>query len=92
MFTRQIGAPVIIDLIALLLMVAGLVFGVVALLGISKHGMKGILGPALAGIIINLLLLCIFLTNFMAARAKAMQQHGNTGASPVVAMRSNEVS
>jgi hypothetical protein len=72
---RRFSAPVIIDLVALLLIVVGLAFGVIALFGIPKHGVKGILAQALVGIILNGLLLSIFVTNFMAARANAMQQH-----------------
>src|SRR6267154_4829288 len=52
-FGGHIGARVIIELIALLLIVVGLIFGIVALIGISKHGSKGILAPAIVGIIIN---------------------------------------
>ena len=60
------------DLVALLLIVVGLAFGIIALFGIPRHGMKGILVSAIAGITMNGLLLFIFVTNFMAARARAM--------------------
>jgi len=63
------GAKVILELIALLLILAGLSLGIIALFGIRKHGAKGILAPALVGIIINGLLLFIFANNFLAARA-----------------------
>jgi hypothetical protein len=89
MFGRQVSSPVVLDLIALLIIVVGLIFGVIALFGISKHGRKGILAPAIVGIIINGLLLFIFVTNFMAARARA-QQHTGIEASPVVAVWSNK--
>src|ERR1700722_539075 len=75
-FGGHIGSRVIIELIALLLIVVGLIFGIVALFGISRHGSRGILAPAIVGMIINGLLLFIFVTNFMAARARA-QQHGS---------------
>ena len=91
MFSRQIGARVIIELVALLLIVVGLIFGIVALFGISKHGTKSILAPAIVGIIINGLLLLIFVMNFMTARARAIQQHSSIEASPVVAMWSNKI-
>lgn len=77
MFSRQIGARVIIELVALLLIVVGLVFGVVALFGMRTHGKSGILAPAIVGIIINGLLLFIFVTNFLAARARAQQRRGD---------------
>ena len=85
-FGGQVGARVIIELIALLLIVVGLIFGIVALFGISKHGTKGILAAAIVGIIINGLLLLIFVMNFMTARARAIQQHSSIEASPVVAV------
>lgn len=63
------GAKVLLELIALLLILAGLSLGIIALFGIHKHGKNGILAPALVGIIINGLLLFIFINNFLAARA-----------------------
>jgi hypothetical protein len=62
------GARVILELIALLLILAGLSLGIIALFGIRKHGTKNILAPALVGIIINGLLFFIFANNFLAAR------------------------
>jgi uncharacterized membrane protein YsdA (DUF1294 family) len=63
-FDRQIVARKIIPIIvqvALLLIVVGLIFGIVALFGVSKHGTKGILVPAIVGIIISglLILFCV---------------------------------
>ncbi|MCX6894261.1 MAG: hypothetical protein NTZ16_01875 [Verrucomicrobia bacterium] len=78
MFGRQAGARVIIEYVALLLMVVGLVFGVVALFGIRTHGKNGILAPAILGIIINALLTFIFVTNFVAARARAQRDASET--------------
>lgn len=72
-FAHQIAARVLLELIALGLIVTGICFGVAALFGIRKHGKKGILTPALVGLILNGLLLFIFITNFLAARA----QHAN---------------
>lgn len=80
---KQAISPLILDLIGLLLIVVGLIFGIIALFGISKHGTKGILAPAIVGIIINGLLLFIFVTNFVAARARA-QQHAGIEPAPVV--------
>jgi hypothetical protein len=77
MFSRQIGARVLIELVSLLLIVVGFVFGVVALFGIRTHGKSGILAPAIVGIVINGLLAFIFVTNFSAARARAQQQRGD---------------
>jgi len=88
MFGKQVSSPVILDFVALALIVVGLIFGIIALFGISRHGSKGILAPAVIGIIINGLLVFIFVTNFMAARARAQQQTG-IEASPVVAVWSN---
>jgi len=79
-FTQQIGHRVIIEMISLLLFLVSLVFGIIALFGIRAHGKSGILAPAIAGIIINGLLVVIFVTNFMAARARAQQQRGDVTA------------
>ncbi len=86
---KQAISPLILDLIGLLLIVVGLLFSIIALFGISKHGTKGILTPAIVGIIINGLLLFIFVTNFVAARARA-QQHTGIESSAVVAVWSNK--
>ena len=80
-FGGQVGARVIIELTALFVIIVGLVFGIIALFGISRHGSKGILAPAIVGIIINGLFLFIFVTNFMAARARALER-ADIGASP----------
>ncbi len=56
---------------ALVLMIAGFGFGAAALFGIRKNGFKGILASALAGILCNSLLLLLFVTNFLAARARS---------------------
>jgi hypothetical protein len=80
-FGGQVGARVIIELTALLLIIVGLVFGIIALLNIAEHGSKGILAPASVGILINTLFLFIFVTNFTAARAKA-KGHADIETSP----------
>jgi hypothetical protein len=71
-FTR-----VIIDLYSPLLMVVGIICGVFALFGIGTHGKRGILRPSVVGIVLNVFLLFIFVTNFMAARANALRQPGH---------------
>jgi hypothetical protein len=86
-FGGRVGARVLIEFVALFLMVVGFTLGVTALFGIRKHGMKGILAPAMVGIILNGLLFFIFVTNFLAARAKA-QQHSSAAALPVVIVSS----
>jgi len=86
-FGRQAGARVIIELVALLLIVVGFVFGVIALFGMRTHGSKGILAPAIVGIIINALLLFIFVTNFLAARSRAQQQRSDVSSPVIVACR-----
>ena len=63
-FDRDIVARKIIPFIvltALALIGVGLIFGITALFGVSKHGSKGILLPAIVGIIICglLILFCV---------------------------------
>jgi hypothetical protein len=63
-FDREVLArkiiPVIVE-VALLLIGVGLISGIAALFGVSRHGRKGILVPAIVGIIISglLILFCV---------------------------------
>jgi hypothetical protein len=63
-FDRHIVArkiiPIFVEL-ALLLIAVGLVSGIVALFGVSKHGRRGILVPAIVGIVLCglLILFCV---------------------------------
>jgi hypothetical protein len=70
-FGHGIASRMILERVALLFMVAGFLLGVTTLFGISRHGAKGILVPAVVGILMNGLLIFIFATNCMSARAKA---------------------
>ena len=67
----RIGSRIVVELLALGMMSVGALLGAIALFGIPKYGCRGILVQALAGLILNGLLLSIFVTNFLAARAKA---------------------
>lgn len=89
-FGRRLGSTLIIDLIGLLFILLGLVFSVIALCGIGKHGIRGLLAQGLVGLLINGLLLFIFVTNFLSARTKAQHEAGAEIA-PVVLMASGEV-
>jgi uncharacterized membrane protein HdeD (DUF308 family) len=72
---RHFGeARLVFELIAFMLMVLGFAFGVTDLFGIPRYGTKGILAESLVGIILNGVLLFIFVNNFMAARARALEQ------------------
>ncbi|MES2573173.1 MAG: hypothetical protein V4710_24330 [Verrucomicrobiota bacterium] len=81
---KNFGLRVIMDFGALFLIVAGFIAGIIALFGMSKYGKKGILAPALIGIVINGLLLSIFVTNFIAARARALQRRSDAATSAAV--------
>jgi len=64
-----------------LLILAGFVLGIVALIGTRKYGTKGILGRAIAGICINGIIICFMLIaipSFIKAaeRAKEKQPQG----------------
>ena len=56
-----------------LLLLGGLVAGVVALTGISKHGAKAILGRVIAGFVITGLIIWIAAGSFHKARANALK-------------------
>lgn len=61
------------ELTGALLIVGGFVAGVVALCGMLQFGPRRILGSALCGLIINGLLISIGVSNFFAARNRAME-------------------
>jgi hypothetical protein len=58
--------PLLRDFLGCSAMAIGLTAAVVAFIGIPKHGMRGILAPALIGAGVNLLLVLIFVSNFLA--------------------------
>ena len=61
-----------------LLILAGFVLGIVALIGTKKHGRKGIFGRAIAGICINgivIFLMVIALPSFNKAAQRAKEMH-----------------
>jgi len=62
-------------LISIIFLGGGLLLGVVALFGMTRHGRKGILTPALVGISIPVLLFVLALPNFLHAR-KLARSHG----------------
>ena len=60
------------------LILLGFIFGIMALSGIRRHGKKGILGRAIAGLCINGILIVFMIASIpmykkMAERAKEMQ-------------------
>ncbi len=71
----QRPVALIVGIVCSLIILIGLVCGVAALFGIRNHGKKGILGKALCGIMIPLLLAAIAIPNFRAARARAMRNN-----------------
>ena len=74
MFSGSVqAAKAILDLVAIILAVVGVLSGIVALFGISKYGIKKILWPALVGIILNGFLVFIWVMNFMRAFNAARQ-------------------
>ena len=73
-FTGQVLAPVVRELFGMLFLLVGFVCGIVALFGIRKHGVKGILAPALVGLVMQSLIISIFVTNFMAARERQVRR------------------
>lgn len=62
---------------ALCLLVVGLILSITAMLGIPRCGRRGILAPAIVGIIINGLLICFVVASFLVSRVRRAQQHGS---------------
>jgi hypothetical protein len=71
-FGKLVAPRIIVELAALIVILGGLGLGIASLFGISRHGLAKILLPAMAGMVINGLLLFIFITNFWAARNKGL--------------------
>lgn len=67
MLANRLGLGLVVELLSPLLLLFGVGAGLFALSGMRRHGVSGILAPALAGIVLNGLLLAIFVTNFLAA-------------------------
>ena len=65
-FVLQGKFPLVRDFLGCSAMAIGLTAATVAFIGIPKHGAKGILVPALIGAGVNLLLILIFVSNFLA--------------------------
>ena len=57
------GTPVIVELTVPILILAGVACGVAALIGIRRHAVGGVRVPAIAGLVINGLLLSFFAYN-----------------------------
>jgi hypothetical protein len=64
------SASVLIDVVCGGLILIGGLFGILALVGISQDGPKGILGKGIAGLAINGILTLIFITNFFVGYQK----------------------
>lgn len=70
---RRLGLGLSADLIGLALFLLGFAAAVFALIGIRRHGRKGILIPALIGLLLNGFMLSVWAGNFAAARAESEQ-------------------
>jgi hypothetical protein len=79
-FVGRVGG-VFVEIIAFLFLISGFSLGIFAL--VTRRKRKGILGHALIGITMNGLLLFIFITNFLAANAKARQSRSTASLSVV---------
>lgn len=77
------SAKVITAALSILLIVLGLALGVIALFGIRRHGRKGIMANAIAGVCINGLLIAFMLLSipiYMKAAARAKQMRSEQSA------------
>ena len=54
-----------------LMLIAGIALGIVALLGIKKHGKEGIIGKAISGIVLNLAVISLIVAGILKARERA---------------------
>lgn len=76
-----IGIPAILrnnlisDVIASALILGGFIAAIIGLAGIPTYGKRGLLGPGIAGLLINGLLIVIFVFNFSKAYQRAHASH-----------------
>ena len=66
---------VALGILCAMLILAGFVFSLIALAGISRHGPQGILGKSLCGLAINGLLVFFFIFGFVTGFNRARQSH-----------------
>lgn len=62
--------PFLIDLLALAGAAIGVTLGALALARVGREGAKGVVGPALAGVLLNGLVVLVWVSNFLAYRAR----------------------
>jgi len=75
------ATKIIVGSIAMLILVAGLVLALIALRGVRKYGAKGIRSPAIAGVVINGVLLLVSIVGLIVllpalSRVAALQNAG----------------
>jgi hypothetical protein len=75
------GFRVWTDLIVLPVLLVGLACALLALLLVRSQGRRGILLPALIGLVLNGLLATVWITNFVRARARAPEGRAEVGVS-----------
>jgi ABC-type molybdate transport system permease subunit len=73
-------AHIIVGSLSIILILLGFIFGIIGLVGVRRHGKKGILGRSIAGVCINGILIALMVISIpmykrMAERAKEIQQH-----------------
>ena len=62
-------AKIISGSLSMLLILLGFVFGIVALFGMRRHGSRGIIGWAIAGTLINGILILFMIIAFLVTKA-----------------------
>lgn len=65
------------DMLVFVIAVAGALVALFCLVAMARHGRKGILAPALAGLLVSGLLLAIWIPNYLAARERARSSHSS---------------
>lgn len=73
-------AHIIVGSLSIILILLGFIFGIIGLVGVRRHGKRGILGRSIAGICINgiligLMIISIPMYKRMSDRAREIQRH-----------------
>ena len=77
---------VLADLLVFFVALAGLIAGIVCLALMAKYGAKGIVGPAIAAVLVNVVLLGIWVPNFLTSRDRARAQSASRESANVLAV------
>ena len=73
---------VLADVLVFVVASVGFVVAIACLIAMTRYGRKGILAPAIGGLLLNAIVLAIWIPNFLAARDRARARGISSFVSP----------